>query len=416
MGGFFSSLPMIAIGLLTLSIVVFIHELGHFLLAKWNGIGVLEFSIGFGRKIIRKKYGDTYYSFGLIPLGGYVRMIGDDPRNLHSEASLSGVTDSPEANDPAQRENEKQLDESLFYGLPLDALDKKFLTDRSKWFLTKGYWAKMAVVFAGPAFNLISAILISWFVVFNYGIPSPSMEAKIGSVREGTPAAKAGLLPGDRVVTVDGQEMKDWESLAEYVSKASQQGVTLLLERKAAQGEGVERKEIQVKGDLEPVANALVRGEEDSKRFLIGIGPSMDKLEYVGVGKSLLIATRSVYEMSKIMVRSLGWMLTGKVGSDSVSGPIAIVGELGKAAKRGFEDLLTFVVMISVCLAVMNLLPIPVLDGGHLVFFTIEKLIGRPINLRVQEMATQVGLFLLLGLMVFAMGNDLFKIVKPMVE
>jgi regulator of sigma E protease len=416
MGGFFTSLPMIAIGLLTLSIVVFIHELGHFLLAKWNGIGVLEFSVGFGRKIFRKKYGDTYYSIGLIPLGGYVRMIGDDPRNLHTEASLSAVSDSADDTDPVQRENEKQLDESLFYGLPLDALDKQFLNNRSKWFLTKGYWAKMAVVFAGPAFNLISAVLISWFVVYQYGIPSSSDETKVGSVFKGQPAYEAGIKPGDKVITVDGQVMSDWKAFAEYVSKVSEHGVTIVVERKAALGDMLERHEIKVKGVLEPIANALLRGDEDSKRFLIGIGPSMDKKEFVGVGESLLVGTQSVCGLAVIMVRSLGWMLSGKVGSDSVSGPIAIVSELGKAAERGFEDLLSFVVMISVCLAVMNLLPIPVLDGGHLVFFTLEKIIGRPINLRVQEMATQVGLFLLLGLMVFAMGNDLFKIVKPMVQ
>jgi regulator of sigma E protease len=399
-----TSLPLIVVGLFVLSVVVFIHELGHFLLAKWNNIGVLEFSVGFGRKIWQRKFGETFYSIGLIPLGGYVRMLGDDLRNREEGAPTS---------DPVALENERQLDESMLYGLPLNKLDPAFLNDRSRWLLNKGYWAKMSVVAAGPLFNIASAILISWFVVYFYGVPVPSDEPKIGSVVKESPAEQAGIKPGDRVVTANGLVMNSWIELAEYLTKNSKDGVQLVIERKVKQGVEAEKVELTVTGKLEEVERALVRGEESSSRYLIGVGPSIGERTYIGLGKSLVLGTASVYGVTVMMVKSLGWMIRGKVGTESVSGPIAIVGELGKAAERGLEPLLSFVVLISVCLAVMNLLPIPVLDGGHLVFFTIEKILGKPIHFRVQELATQVGLFLLMGLMVFAIGNDIFKLIRP---
>ncbi len=403
-----SALYFLLVGLPVLSVVVFIHELGHFLLAKWNGIGVLEFSVGFGRKIFRKKWGDTFYSLGLIPLGGYVRMIGDDPRQLHSEAALAMVGDEEENKSAEQAAG--KLDESLFYGLPIDQIDQKFLNDRSKWFLNKGYWAKAAVVFAGPLFNLLSAVFIAALSLYIYGQQVPLDQPVIGSIQSGNPADKAGLHIKDKVLSIDGTEIKSWEDLARYISSSQEREMTLIVERLNDQG-AAEKVKITLKGELEPKEMALLRGENEPQRVLIGVGPDIRAVrEPVGLLDSVRLATIGVYRLSGMVLKSVFLMVKGHVAVKNIAGPVRIFGEAGKAAQRGLEDLAHFLVFLSVTLAVMNLLPIPVLDGGHLVFFTIEAIKGGPLNIRVQEFASQVGMFILLGLMVFALGNDILRL------
>lgn len=409
MGSLHSVLYFLLVGLPVLSVVVFIHELGHFLLAKWNGIGVLEFSVGFGRKIFRKKWGDTFYSIGLIPLGGYVRMIGDDPRQLHGEAALAMVDGESEAK--AKDESaETRLDETLFYGLPLDQIDPNFLNDRSKWFLNKGYWAKFAVVFAGPFFNLLSAVIIAALSLYVYGQQVPVDEPIIGSIQSGNPAERAGLHVKDRVVSIDGKPIATWEELARYVSTSAEREMAIVIERQNESG-AVEKVNIPVKGELEPKEMALLRGENEQQRVLIGVGPGIrDVREPVSAFQAVKYATIGVYSLSKMVLKSVFLMVRGHVAVKNIAGPVRIFGEAGKAAQRGVEDLAHFLVFLSVTLAVMDLLPIPVLDGGRLVVFTIEAIKGGPLNLRVQELASQVGMFILLGLMVFALGNDILRL------
>lgn len=409
MGSLNSALYFLLVGLPVLSIVVFIHELGHFLLAKWNGIGVLEFSVGFGNKIFRRKWGDTFYSLGIIPLGGYVRMIGDDPRQLHSESALAMVVSDSEVKDEKDQ-GTGRMDESLFYGLPLDQIDPKFLNDRTKWFLNKGYWAKAAVVFAGPFFNLLSAVLIAAISLYVYGQQVPLDQPVIGSIQSGNPAEKAGLHVKDRVVSIDGNEIKSWEDLARYISNSQEKEMTLNVERLNEQG-ALENISISLKGELEPKEMALLRGENEPQRVLIGVGPDIKAArEPVGLLDSVRLATIGVYRLSGMVLKSVFLMVRGHVAVKNIAGPVRIFGEAGKAAQRGLEDLAHFLVFLSVTLAVMNLLPIPVLDGGHLLFFTIEAIKGGPLNLRVQELASQVGMFILLGLMVFALGNDILRL------
>lgn len=404
MGSLNSALYIIIVGLPVLSLVVFIHELGHFLVAKWNGIGVLEFSVGFGRKIFRKKFGDTFYSIGLIPLGGYVRMIGDDPRQLHSEAALSGVVD-----EAVDAEGTK-VNESLFYGLPLDQIDTAFLADRSKWFLNKGYWAKAAVVFAGPFFNLLSAVLIAALSLYLYGQQVPLNEPVIGSVQSGNPAERAGLKAHDRVVSIDGKPMVSWDDLAAYISTSAEREMLLVIERPDSDGKTAQTN-ITVKGELEPKELAMLRGEQEPQRVLIGVGPEVKSTRIpVSAYDSVKYAVVGVANLSGIVVKSVLLMAQGHVAMKNIAGPVRIFGEAGKAAERGVEDLAHFIVFLSVTLAVMNLLPIPVLDGGHLLFFTIEAIKGGPLSLRVQEFATQVGMIILLSVMVLAFGNDILRL------
>lgn len=404
MGSPGSMLYILIVGLPVLSLVVFIHELGHFLLAKWNGIGVLEFSVGFGRKIFRKKWGDTFYSIGLIPLGGYVRMIGDDPRQLHSEAALSTVVDDTSGGEG------KPMNESLFYGLPLDQIDTAFLADRSKWFLNKGYWAKAAVVFAGPFFNLLSAVVIAALSLYIYGQQVPLNEPVIGSVQTGNPAERAGLKAKDRVVSIDGKEMHTWDELAAYISSSAERELDVLIERAGEQGK-IEQIHVPIKGELEPKELTLMRGDNETPRVLIGVGPDIKSTRIeVSAFNSVKYALIGVGNLSMMVIKSVTLMVQGHVAVKNIAGPVRIFGEAGKAAERGIEDLAHFIVFLSVTLAVMNLLPIPVLDGGHLVFFTIEAIMGGPLNIRVQEFASQIGMFILLGLMVFALGNDILRL------
>ena len=182
----------IIVSILALAVLIFVHELGHFLFAKWNGVGVLEFAVGFGKKIYKKRIGETTYSIGVIPLGGYVRMVGDDPRILHE-----GV--------PTE-----ELEE-------LSSQEKELLKDESKWFLNKGWLAKMMIVLAGPGFNMLFAYFAAVFALFVYGASTPIDLPIIGATIPNHPAAEAGILGGDKVLSIDNKELGTWQDLAKTI-------------------------------------------------------------------------------------------------------------------------------------------------------------------------------------------------------
>lgn len=378
------------VAVLVLGVLIFVHELGHFLLAKYNGVGVVEFAIGFGRKIWKRQYGETTYSIGIIPLGGYVRMVGDDPRELDSGKS-EPVPLTPE--EPEISEQERLL-----------------RADRSRWFLNKGFFAKSAIVIAGPGFNLLFAVLLSIVSFYCYGKLVAVDTAVIGDVIPNYPAEKAGVRSKDLVVAVDGKPVASWVDLSTAVRVSDGKEVVFEIERPNPAGGAPERLSFKIAATDDTSELSVIEGTGSKRSVKIGIVPDSIR-KGVSFSEAVSQGVDHVYTLCVVTVRGLSGMIRGVISPKHISGPIFIFKEAAKSAKKGLEHLLDFMTFLSVSLAILNLLPIPILDGGHLLFFVIQAIRGgKPVSLRVQEVANQVGMLLLLLLMIFAFGNDLWKL------
>ena len=351
--------------IIILGILIFVHELGHFLVAKLCKVGVHEFAIGFGPTILQKKVGETVYGIRAIPLGGFVRMMGES----HEEDA--------EIEDASQRE---------------------------KSFARKGYIAKFAVVFAGPLFNLLFAFFIAVTAYLSFGASEPSHLPKIGDVIPGMPAEKSGLKPNDVIKTVNGDAVATWEEFAQHVFDSKGKSLALEVER-----EGTPMT-IEVIGKPEKIEEAVIRGDNQiSDKFKIGVVASFDRVP-VSFLEANKYAALQILGITVTTWRGLKGMVKGLISADQIAGPLFIVSEAARSAKRGIEYVLDFMVFMSVSLALLNLLPVPVLDGGHLVVFTLEAIIRRPIGLRAQMIANQIGFALLMLLTFFAMSNDVRRL------
>lgn len=361
-------------------VLVFVHELGHFLFAKWNNVGVFEFAIGFGPLLVSKQWGETKYSLRLIPLGGYVKMVGEDPRALDAtEEELAEMTPQEQA----------------------------LIRDRSKWFSLKGLRPRAAIVFAGPLFNFVFAWVVAITSFTIYGQLIPVTDAVIGDVLPGHPAEQSGLKAKDKVQLINDVPVTSWEDLALRIRKSGGETLTLKVERSLA-GE-VTTLDVVVKGSKERSEIDYLRGRpEGDTDYRIGILPDLRR-EPVGFGDAIISGSLQTVGITVMTAKGIWGMIVGSISTKNIAGPIFIFSEADRSAKRGLEHLMDFMIMLSIGLAVLNLLPVPVLDGGHLLFFAFEAIRGKPVEIRVRELATQVGVFLLLLLMMFAVSNDIFR-------
>lgn len=346
---------------IVLGLLILFHELGHFLVAKWSGVGVLKFSIGFGPVLAGRKIGETEYVISAIPLGGFVKMVGEDP-----EESVSEV-------------------------------------DRSRSFQAQPLWKRFAIVFAGPFANILFTVVAFALVFAVYGARVPSEQAKVGKIMPDMPAATAGLKDGDTVLAVDGKPVGTWDELSQAIRSSGGRTVTLSIERAG------ERLEIAV--TPQPREEKNLFGEVTGTAYVIGIERGFD-VQVVGPLRAGWMAVQQTAWWMETILLSIGKMLTGSIPAREIGGPILIAQTAGEQARLGLEYLLHFMAVISVNLAVLNLLPIPVLDGGHLFFFLIEAVRRRPLDVRYREIAQQVGLVLLLLLMAFAFYNDIARVLK----
>jgi regulator of sigma E protease len=327
----------VALALGAIGILIVVHEFGHFIVAKASGVGVLKFSIGFGPTLFGRRVGETEYVVSAIPFGGFVKMVGEDP-------------DSEEPVDPRFSFSDQPL------------------------------WKRIAIVIAGPGFNLLFAFLTFVLLFLAYGEPVPSSEARVGGVEEGMPAASAGLQTDDLVMAIDGQPIENWLAMAEKIRSSG-------------------GKEIEV---------TVRRGEETLRVYRIGIAQSFDR-EPVGPFQSISLGAQQTYFVVKTLIVSVARMIQGRISSKEIGGPILIVQAAAQQAQAGMESLARFVAFISINLGVLNLLPIPILDGGHLLFFAIEAVMRRPLDARHRLIAQQVGFAILLCLMLFAVYNDITR-------
>jgi len=343
---------------IVLGVLIFVHEFGHFLLAKLTGVGVKKFSLGFGPRIVGKKIGMTEYLISAIPLGGYVKMVGESP--------------------------EKELDESL---IPLS-------------FSHKSLFKRSLIVLAGPAFNLLLSVVI--FFVFFQVSGLPIMKPEVGEVQEGMPAHEAGIRTGDRVLSIDGKPVARWEDLADLIKQSS--GGPLRIE--ILRGNST----VLVKVVPKLVSSKNLFGEPVEK-YVIGITASgAVTVERLNPFQSAAQGVLQTWQISKLTVLAIGKIIAGTISAKTLGGPIMIAQLAGQQAEAGIINLIFFIALLSVNLGIINLLPIPVLDGGHLLFFLIEAVSRRPINLKMREVAQQVGIFILVLLMIFVFYNDIARI------
>jgi len=340
-----------------LGVLVLVHEVGHFIAAKMTGVRVEVFSIGFGKKLWSFKKADTEYRISLIPLGGYVKPAGENP--------------------------EEKRD-----GAPWE-------------FLSKPVGIRAAIVAAGPVFNYLVAFIIFAFVFF---IGVPTLTTKVGALEDGYPAQKAGIQKGDRIISVNGEKIKFWEELSASIQdKTDNKPVVLELQRKD------KIFSLKIIPKVENIKNIF---GDDVKIALIGVAPSEETtIVKYGFLKSISAGANRVVLLTKMTYFALYKMAIGQMSvRDSLSGPIRIYKITGEAAKLGFVYLLQIMATLSISLGIINLFPIPVLDGGHLLFLLCEKIKGKPVSLKVQEIATRIGFSMLIVLMVFVFYNDLMKI------
>lgn len=338
-----------------LSVLVLAHEFGHFITAKRLKVHVQIFSLGFGPKLWSVKKDETEYRLSAIPLGGYVKMAGDEPT--------------------------ERLE-----GKPYE-------------FLSRSAGDRFKIIFAGPALNYILAFAI-FSVIFMFG--SPTLTTEVGGFLKDYPAEKAGILVGDKILTVDGKSVKYWEDMTALIHKHSGGSIKISLDRKGA----------IVEKDIAPMVRKTkdIFGKETTLT-LIGVSPSQ-KIESVKYGffASLRMGANKLVTLTVVTYKALWAVMTGSLSvKESMTGPIGIFVVTGQAAKMGLIYIFHLMGILSASLAIFNLLPLPILDGGHILFLAIEKVRGKPMSLKAQEAIANVGVALLILLTVFIFYNDIVK-------
>ncbi len=345
MAAFFETLVLFII---VLGALIFVHELGHFLFAKRAWVRVERFSLGFGPALWRRTWGETEYRISAIPLGGYVKMYGEQPDEEVVEPERS--------------------------------------------FQHQSVWSRIPIVAAGPGFNFLFAIILIAFVHM-VGIPVET-SVQVGQVLPKSAAKTAGIKTDDVIVAYDGKAVSRIHQLKSHIMASEGRAVTLDVQRGAK----------QVSLSIAP------RKDKASGEWRIGVElrPGSMTLERANPIVALGQGVAWTWSITRLSLVGFGKIITGSIpASESLAGPIGIAREIERQADRGWRNVIFFTALISISLAIINLLPIPVLDGGHLMFFAIEIVNGAPLSLRKREIAQQVGLLLLVSLMIFAFYNDI---------
>lgn len=343
-----------------LGILVFFHELGHFLVAKRAGIYVEKFSLGFPPNIFSRTIGETTYCIGIIPLGGYVKMLGENPEEGHG-------------NDPRE-------------------------------FMAQSVGKRAAVIFAGPLMNYLLAILLLIGIFYFGGRPvTDSDRILVGEVVADAPAEKAGLRPDDQIIAIDGYAVSTFDSLRVRINAKVEESLELTW----------------LRGGDTMTANIVTRSEQLPNLEggldtvgVIGFGEKIVGYENYGAWESIKRGFSTTHVIVYETVRFVKRVVTGEVSSKLIGGPIFIAQQSGREAEKGASNLFFFMALLSVNLAVLNVLPIPILDGGQLVFLLAEKVKGSPLSVRARAIAQQVGLVFLLSLIVFVTYNDILRVFR----
>jgi len=356
-------LSMIFWTVLVLSILVFFHEFGHFLAAKLSGIRVERFSVGFPPRVIGRKIGETDYCLSMTPLGGYCKMAG-------------------------------MIDESL---------DPDGIKGEPWEFMSKPIPVRMFVLFAGPLMNFVLAVALFAGLGYFNGIPQPDSSSRIGEVTPGTPAEKAELKPDDRIIAVDGVPVNAWQELTEIISARPLETVTLSIDRS---GEIVV-KEVMIEKRDNPT------DAKDEEVGMLGIEQGIVFMTDAGVFASLGYGARQTFYLTTLVAGTAKSVVFGEESVKSLGGPLMIAKLTNESRKSGMETLIWFMAFLSLNLGFMNLLPIPVLDGGHMMILSAEGLVRRQLPVKVKLVIQQVGMALIFVLIAVIFYNDIMRFIAP---
>jgi regulator of sigma E protease len=347
--------------LVVLGVLIFVHELGHFLVAKLLKVRVEVFSLGFPPKLVSTKVGETDYRISVVPLGGYVKLLGENP---HDE-------------------------------VPPELISRSFLH--------RPLWQRAAVVLAGPVFNFLFAFLALFMVFAVSGIPYVPTE--VGRIIEGSPAQRAGLKAGDEILAVNGTPVRRWEELSQQIRQRGGQTLSLTIKR--------DNQDLNFKVTPEKRESENLFGQK-VQAYQIGVAsPERLLTEHVGPVVALEAGMSYSLRIAALTLQSIYKLATREIPADTLGGPIMIAQVAGKQAEMGFSPFIHFMAVLSVNLFLLNLLPIPVLDGGHLAFLFLEAVRGKPLDIKHREMAQAVGMMLILTLMVFVFYHDIVRLFSP---
>lgn len=324
-------------------LLVLFHEFGHFATAKLVGMRVDEFAIGFGPKLFSYKYGETIYSLRIIPLGGYNKIAGMEPEEDAGERS----------------------------------------------YCKKPIWARLIVISAGSLMNFVLPVILFFMIFIASGIDTPSTEPIIGNIMPNKPAAMSGLQPGDRIVKINNEEISSWNKFVEVIQVNS--GKVLKVEYNRA-------------GNIN-TASLIPELDTKSNHGIIGVTADLNKY-YPGIGESFVLSCKHTVYIINAMIEGLFQMFTGKTSAD-VSGPIGVAKMTGEVARLGLAALLQFAAFLSINLGIINLLPLPALDGGHIVTLLVEGIRRKPLNKKTIYYIQMVGFLLIIALMIFTTFNDI---------
>lgn len=330
-------------------IIIFFHEFGHFICAKKTGVGVEKFSIGFGPQIFGFKRGQTNYSLSLIPLGGYVKMAGEERK------SSTGNKDE-------------------FYSQP--------------------WGKKMLILISGALMNFILGILLFFIFSFFYGVAVPENSTEIGQVIENTPAAKVGLVPGDKILEINTKDVNSWEEMTQEIITHPGEEIKLKILR--------DSEEIIIK--------VIPEYDEQKQGGFLGITPVYvtKKLNFIDSLKNAFWTTGNIIVLT---LKSIWWIITGRVRAE-LMGPVGIGMMMAQTVKYGFSQFITLLGLISVSIGLFNLFPIPVLDGGNALFFTIEAIRKKPLSEKTIQITQTLGIVFLIILVIFATQQDILRLIK----
>lgn len=408
--------------ILIFGMLVFFHELGHFLFAKRAGILVREFAIGMGPKIYGKTHGETMYTIRLLPIGGYVRMAGEDMDGTELQPGYRIgliVNEDNVVKKIIFNQNNKQLPDLLFLEVERADLEKELFVEgydeeerlvryqvardcvlvengrelviapKDRQFNAKTVGQRAMTIFAGPLFNFILAFVIYLVIGLIHGVPT--YEPIITEVVENDPAAQAGMQAGDRVTAINGQAVEKWQDLAAIVQDHPNEDIAVTVERN---GQSVN-------------LNMTVKEIQQDGEKYGQIGVRYESPREFNPLKAVVYGAQETYNMTVKIFELLGMLITGKFTIDALSGPVGIYKATEQVAQYGIMNLMNWAAMLSINLGIMNLLPLPALDGGRLLFFGFEALRGKPIDRQKEGIVHFVGIVLLMILMVVVTWNDI---------
>jgi regulator of sigma E protease len=348
--------------ILVLGGIIFVHELGHFTFAKLTGMRVEKFSIGFPPRLFGKKIGDTDYCVSAIPLGGYVK--------------VSGVID--------------------------ESMDTKGVESKEPWnFESKRTYQKALYILGGVIFNLLFTVFIFTILTVKSGIYVPSPEPVVSEVLPEAPAEQAGIRDGDRILAINSVQVDSWTAMTELIHAAPEQDITV---------SWLHNQDIR-EATVTTLSNMVLKGSELVRVGLIGISPEFSHhnaslFEAIGGGFG------NAWYWLKVTVISLKMLITGQESMKNISGPIFIAQLAGKTAKSGLASLLGLMAILSVNLALINILPIPALDGGHLIVIATESILRHPLSIKAKMRIQQIGLAFILMLMTLVFYNDILRLIR----